>query len=35
VSLLTRKTIDQLAAFVLLRERLTRAATAYFVTRKR
>jgi DNA-binding transcriptional LysR family regulator len=35
VSLLTRKTIDQLAGFVLLRERLTRAATAYFVKRRR
>jgi len=33
VSLLTRKTIDQLAGFVLLREQLTRAATAYFVKR--
>jgi DNA-binding transcriptional LysR family regulator len=35
VSLLTRKTINQLAGFVLLRERLTRAATAYFVKRTR
>ena len=35
VSLLTRKTIDQLAAFVLLREQLTRAATAYFAKRRR
>jgi DNA-binding transcriptional LysR family regulator len=33
VSLLTRKTINQLAGFVLLREQLTRAATAYFVKR--
>jgi DNA-binding transcriptional LysR family regulator len=35
VSLLTRKTINQLAAFVLLREQLTRAATAYFAERRR
>ena len=35
VSLLTRKTINQLAGFGLLREQLTRAAAAYFVQRGR
>jgi hypothetical protein len=35
VSLLTRKTINQLAGFGLLREQLTRAATAYFAGRGR
>jgi len=35
VSLLTRKTISQLAGFSLLREQLTRAATAFFEKRRR
>jgi DNA-binding transcriptional LysR family regulator len=35
VSLLTRKTINQLAGFALLREQLVRAATAYFAKRRR
>jgi hypothetical protein len=35
VSLLTRKTINQLAGFGLLREQLTLAATAYFARRGR
>ena len=35
VALLTRKTINQLAGFALLRERLTQAAAAYFAQRRR
>ena len=35
VSLLTRKTINQLTGFGLLREQLARAATSYFATRAR
>lgn len=35
VSLLTRKTINQLAGFALLREQLAHAATAYFAQRRR
>jgi hypothetical protein len=35
VSLLTRKTINQLAGFVLLREQLAQAAKDYFAKRRR